>query len=452
MSPEGPLRISSVLRAALSLVIARPFANAALGAAVVVSMVSVCCGLGLLTTPWFMCELLAFQLSQLRSEQVPRRISWVWAAAVQMAAVLLVSLVGSLAVVGLSPDLPGLASHAPPQPATLPQVMQSGGFYALLASAATLVVTLPFLFVPLFLIEGRVGPLRAFVASVVTVGRGGLRVHLGISLLAHALQIVPLLAAGLLAALWVDLDAAPLSVLVAVPLLAITVPVGQAMVCAAYVASSPDDATLRAMPEPPRPLTMAWALLLSVPLICLFLVSSTVVRPSVLRSGEATGVVVAGWRAQDGPRALPIVDTALSIDCSASAVIVEASDGGGAGRLPLADRGPVEAVRVVRKRDAYGIQITQGGQRSLAWIDRAGVRLDDSLRRRLNSRVPPVLWLGMMCLLLLTAAGARSALSGLADDHGGVGAMGRRGWILAGLLLPASAYQLALSVGVALGP
>ena len=147
MSPGGTLRASSVLRAALSLVVARPFANVALGSAVVVSLVSVCCGLGLLTTPWFMCELFALQLSQLRDRPVPRRLSWVWAAGVQMAAVLLVSLVGSLAILGLSADLPGaldvpglsglagvpgLSAAGAPQPATLTQIMQSGGFYALL--------------------------------------------------------------------------------------------------------------------------------------------------------------------------------------------------------------------------------------------------------------------------------------------------------------------------------
>lgn len=443
-------RPGAVLRTALSLVLARPLANIALGSAIVVSLVSVCCGLGLLTTPWFMCELSALQLSQLRQREVLRRRSWVWAAAVQMGAVLLVSLVGSLAVVGMSPDLPAAAAAGPPRPATLPEVMQSGGSYALLASAATLTLALPFLFVPQFLIEGRVGPLRAFIASVKAVGRGGLRVHLTISLLAHALQIGPVLLAALVTALWVDPDAAPLSVLLALPLLALTVPVGQAMICAAYAESSPDDAALEAMPRPSRSLTGAWALLLSLPLICLFLVSTALVRPSMLQPGRAAGDEVGAWHAGRGATVLPIVDTALSIDCAPASVVVQASDGGGAGALPLADPAPIDAVRIVRRRDAYGIEVTQGSRHSLAWIDRAGVRLDDDLRRRLLSRAPLSLWVGLAALLVLTAATARAALARLFSPEAAQRAR-RRGWQLAGLLFPVSAYTFVLSLRVALG-
>lgn len=447
----GGAQPGPVLRTALSLVLARPWANIALGSAIVVSLASVCCGLGLLTTPWFMCELSAMHLSQLRNHEVPRRLEWVWASGVQMGAVLLVSLVGSLAIVGLSPDLPGAPAAGPEQSAVLADVMQSGGFYALLASAATLTVTLPFLFVPQFLIEGRIGPLRAFIASVATVGRGGLPVHLGISLLAHAVQIAPVLLAALVAALWVDLDAAPLSVLVAVPLLAVTVPVGQAMVCAAYVASSPTDASLEAMPRPSRSLTAVWALLLSLPLLCLFLVATALIRPSTLQLGHAQGTEVGVWRSGQGGAVLSIVDTALSIECASAGVVVEASDGGGAGRLPMASPAPIDAVRIVRRRDAYGIELVQGAQRSVAWIDRAGVRLDDDLRRRLLSRVPPSLWLGLGALLVLTAGTARAALAGLFAPGSDVGPARRRGWLCAAVLLPLAAYTLVLSVGVALG-
>ena len=446
---EGGARPGPVLRQALSLFAQRPLANLALGSAIVVSLASVCCGLGLLTTPWFMLELSALQLSQLRGAEVPRRASWVWAAAVQMGAVLLVSLAGSLAIVGLSPDL-AAGLEGPPELVNVQQVMQSGGFYALAAAAVTLVVTLPFLFVPQFLIEGRVDPLRAFVASVVSVGRGGLSVHLAISLLAHAVQILPVFVAAVATALWVDLEAAPLSVLLALPLLAVTVPIGQAMVSTAYVHSSPDDGVLAAMPRPPRPLTAAWAVLLSVPLACLFLVATALVRPSVLQDGRVDGEEVASWRASEGARALVVPDTALSIDCDVGSTVVEASDGGGAGRLPLAHRGDIDAVRVVRRRDAYGIELHQGSRTSLAWIDRAGVRLDDDLRRRLDSRTSSLLWPAMALLLLFTAVVARMALEGLAavDD---VGRARRRGWVLALLLSPLSLYTLWMSLGVAAG-
>src|SRR6201999_705944 len=82
-------------------------------------------------------------------------------------------------------------------------------------------------------------------------------------------------------------------------------------------------------------------------------------------------------------------DTALEIRATTRALSVAASDGGGAGRLPLTAAEPIEQVRVLRIRDAFALELKQGGELYVTFVDRAGVRLDDDLRVRLLDRVGP---------------------------------------------------------------
>ena len=94
---------------------------------------------------------------------------------------------------------------------------------------------------------------------------------------------------------------------------------------------------------------------------------------------------------------------------------VTASDGGGAGGLPLSSAAPIEAARVVRVRERYGIELTQAGRRYATWIDRAGVRLDDDLQARLLDRVPSWALLGMLGALLAIALALLPVLAQLGD-------------------------------------
>jgi hypothetical protein len=107
--------------------------------------------------------------------------------------------------------------------------------------------------------------------------------------------------------------------------------------------------------------------------------------------------------------------TGLEVVVSARSVKVTASDGGGAGVLPLRSAAALESLRVVRDRDRYGVEVGQGGARYVTWVDRAGVRQDDDLRARLLDRVPAWALLAMLASLLLTASALLPVLSSLAE-------------------------------------
>ena len=93
-------------------------------------------------------------------------------------------------------------------------------------------------------------------------------------------------------------------------------------------------------------------------------------------------------------------DTTLEVGVMPHRLRVTASDGGGAGQLPLRAAEPITRVRVGRVRDAFAIEVRQGARTYLTWIDRAGVRLDDDLRARLLDRTTPLqLWLFLGSLL-----------------------------------------------------
>jgi hypothetical protein len=97
------------------------------------------------------------------------------------------------------------------------------------------------------------------------------------------------------------------------------------------------------------------------------------------------------------------------------AVQVVASDGGGAGPLPLRRDEPIQAARIVRVRERYGIEVMQGGRHFATWIDRAGVRLDDDLQARLIDRVPDWALFGMLGALLATATALLPVLGMLGE-------------------------------------
>jgi len=150
--------------------------------------------------------------------------------------------------------------------------------------------------------------------------------------------------------------------------------------------------------------------------------------------------------------------TALTLHADAHEVRVEASDGGGAGALPLRSDAPVERVRVARRADAYAVLVTQRGHGQTATvIDRAGVRLDDELRARLFDRIP---WLGLLFMvasLLVTALVQLPLLANLGAEAAGAerrmaSAQAARRALLGCLaLLPLSMGSLWLAIRAAFG-
>jgi hypothetical protein len=424
-----PLRLGPLLRSSFGLLRARPVVTLALGAAVVLSLLSVCCGVGLLTTPWFMCELFALQLSEAGGRPVTRNLSWFPAGLVLLGAVLLVSSAAWLTLLGASPDLPVDVAHS----ASLSTLMRSGGFFAALGSTIALVFILPFLYAPLILIEERARFDRALLESARRVVSGGALSHAGFSLFAHALQLAPP-ALGALVTLFVEPSLVPIVTLVLAPLMCITLPLGQGMIVCAYTQSRPEPlpphdpvadpahalAALRARSATGR-YTFGWLALVLLPLVSLLVLGLALVRPSRISAGAAPdGVLVAELHPKgERPTRAFVQDTALEVVVAPRSVRVVASDGGGAGQLPLRSRAAIQRVRIVRVRDAYAIEIMQKNSMFSTRIDRAGVRLDDDLRARLFDRVRPASLAFVLLVLLVTALCTLPVLDALARARRG---------------------------------
>jgi hypothetical protein len=404
--------------ASLRMLRTRSVVTLALGAAVVLSLLSVCCGLGLVTTPWFLCELFAVQLALCTGRPMARGLSFVPAGLVMLGAVLLVSAVAWITLLGTGPELPTQT----PRLFNLTTLMQSGGFYAVMSSALALLVITPLLYAPLILIEQQGRFDAALVESVRLVVTRGVFASVRLSLLAHAVQIAPLLIASSLALMF-DPNQLSLFALCATPWLCASVPLGQGMIVWTY--TQVREERTPAPPDPDPRVVAAlrstgahvhvWTLLIVLPIATLVLTELSLVRPSRIQLGTSPeGQLIAVLTpAATGSSRVVLPDTALEVSATTNTLTIRASDGGGAGVLPLRAATPIRQVRVLRIRDAFALELSQADETFVTWVDRAGVRLDDDLRVRLLDRVSPLELFVMLCALLSTGVATMPILNGL---------------------------------------
>lgn len=449
----------------------RPFVSVALGTAVVVSMIAVCCGIGALSTPWFMAELLAMQLAQSLGRRLPRTKGWIAAASVLVAAVLLVAASAWLTTLAFQTQVQTDASGSGSLGTSLPQL--GGLLIAAITTVIALATVIPLFYAPVILLDrgGNVG--GALLESVRLVVDGGFARHLLISLLSHTVQVSPpLVAVGLGASIggWA---AAPTAVLMALPLLAVSLPIGQGMFVIAYGdvrASITNPRRTRAAGRPPRALVVAMLVCVLSPVTSLFAFGGSLVRPSRLAPGRAgNGSLIADidLAARSSGRVFP-PDTTLEIGVSRTSVKVVAGDGGGAGKLPLRSTQPIGRVRVLRSREIYEVEVTQGGRTYITRVDGAGVRRDDDLGARLSDRAP--LWaitfmLGALLLALLLLgppvyefALVRRAYTLTGDERANTRLIHERrdraikhGWLACAALAPAITSSVYWAVRAVLG-
>ena len=430
---QAAARVSTLasIRGSVTLLRQRPLLMVSLGGGVVFGLIASCCGIGTLVAPLFLCELLALQVAHGRAHSgssatavrevvsVVRHRGWLLACVVLLGAVVLTASVGWLVGLGLGTEIIEEGARWP-SPAWL--LVPASALFAL-------VFVLPFLYAPHLLIEQPLPLSVALLESARLVQSTGAFSQLALSCSANLLQVAPLVLGSLLAHVLIGPHQGSLWALLGLPLMALTVPLGQGMISSSFVqyaeplgeAAAPGQLPLRA-----RRAMLLWSVLLVAPLIAFGALGASLVRPSRLPAGELAPDVerMGTLDTQRGPANLVVPATALTVRADRYAVRVEASDGGGAGSLPLRSSAPIDRVRVGRTRDRYAIEVEQGQVRSVTFVSRAGVRLDDDMRARLSDRISQLDLALMLLALILTAtaqlpllASAGRALS--VHAHGG---------------------------------
>ena len=433
MSP----RVWAALCASFRLLRTRPWTSVLLGAAVSCSMLSVCCVVGFVTTPFFICELLALQLRALGVQPLERAPTFIKAGALMLAGMVMI---GAVLVISL---LAGTTESA---------LSGSAVTAALLGSAASWLLLTPLLYAPIMLLEHNVSPELALAHSAHSVLRAGLFANAKLALAVFCVQHAPFALAAWLVS--IDDGRSALWMLCVAPLVCVSVPLGQGMLVSAYVQSSERRAPASALPAELRRWVRVWSVLIVLPILSLVLLELGLSRPARIAptapedipDGELVHTVVPG----EHPQTLELPATALRVQVSRSEVSVRASDGGGVGDLPLAASGPIARVRVVRVRDSFVIELSQGGSTYLTRIDRAGVRLDDDLPARLRDRSRPWQWLFLLCTLLFTVVSSVPVLAELAA--GTQPSAAKRARLVALALLPWGVGSLTMALYLLLTP
>ncbi len=381
--------------------------TASLGLSLVFSVCALCCGLGLFALPWFGCELYAFQVRVGSGEKVSRKPAWLSAGLFILAAASLVVIASAVSSLGVQFDGEDAFTDA----------RRIG--LAVAGVTLAMLFTVPFTYAPRILVDkgGTIG--GAALESARFFVRDGVWGHMKLVVLAHLVQSAPLLVATVVALALADASAVPILLAVALPFLAVTVPVGQGVITAAWVARRgrlTDAAKRRPEGRAPLGLSALLATTWVAPGLSLAMVIASLLGPSELPvvRDQPPGELLTDV-AIDGPRQLTLPDSALTLTIDGTHASVEASDGGGVGTLPVPGDAPITRVIITRRFDDYTIDLEAAGVRRRAIIDRAGVRQHDDLSTRLSQRLP--LW-GLIVLglaLLITPLLLTGVLVGLAE-------------------------------------
>lgn len=442
----SPLRPTPLIRGSLGLLRAHPVVSLSIGAAVVLTLLAVPTGLGALLAPWFVCELFAVQLAMRGETPQARGRGWASAALVVFFTVVVIAIAGWIAALGFGPDFTTAdRSLAPlPWPEALRRGLLVAGTLALAVAAGT-----PFVYAPLVLLDrgGRLG--GACLESAALVRRGGALRHYALAFFAYLLSLSPALVSMILVARTVERAATPLGALVALPLLPASIPLGLGLVTVAYLAQRdalPEAHVVRAGGALPRPLVAFLSAVSLAPLVGLLLMAIAGVVPSRPARGtladDAQLIVDVPARAHiDVPR------TTLEIDIDGARAAVFAGDHDGVGRLPPVFAAPIAHVRVSRHGDDFAIELTpERGAAHVVRVDRAGLRVDDSVEARLRSRSPDGVLIGFIVSFAICAFGSLTYLGPLGEARARQRARtvaSRRAFLAALAVLPFSCMALA---------
>lgn len=365
---------------------AHPVIAMALGGAVLFSLASMLFGIGALTTPWFVCEIFALQLAILTDRSASRGVGWIRAGVVVLGMVGVVVAATWIAALAIGPDVTTADAAASPLP--WPEAMRRVALIAMVTALAVGFIA-PFIYAPLILIErgGTIG--AAGLESAWLVRRGGLVRHWVLAFAAHLLPLLPALIAAVVVARTIERAATPVGVLLGLPLMTLSIPLGQGLVTAAYAESREglsEPRWIRRASKPPRLLVGVLFGLVLIPILSVALLALGALRDAPPARGEAVVGQVVLEREVNGPLEIPIPETTLTLIVEGRELRVRAGDG--AEVSPNGPwRGAISSVRVRRHGDYYLIEL-----RAEDWwvieVDRAGMRTDDPVSARLSRRLP----------------------------------------------------------------
>lgn len=414
------LSATVALRRSWALFRLRMVAGMCVSVALLTSLFAVCCGLGMVAAPWFMCELLAIQIASGTGQVALRTSSWLCAGLIQMVAVLVLSSLAFLTVLALGSDVV-LGTSRTVLPLDV-RLFESLGI-SLGAGGFALALVVHFEHAPAILIERGGGLVAALLESARLVNMSGFFRTWLTSAAAHGLQAVPAIAAAVIAASRATLASTVAWAIVLLPVMALCVALGQGMLVASYLATRGELLDPRGLSVPtPRRSAVLWCVLLGLVMVGPAMVGAALFTPSSVVPGAlpAGAPVLLDLTVPEGTREDYLPDTALHLVSSARELRVIASDGGGAGKLSLPS-GRITRVRAARfyapqvagepvRQLSFALEITVDGTPHLTWIDEAGVRLDDSLTRRFGQLLPGYSGLLLVLCLVWTGGWMRRAL------------------------------------------
>lgn len=414
MDTSATAATSSPVPGALTIVMRHPFVSLALGAAIVLSLIAVPTGLGAIVAPWFVCELFAVQLASLGEAPQPRGRGWVSAAIVVSGIVVVIAIAGWIAALGFGPDVTTADRVSPPLP--WPEALRRMGLVAGTGALAVIAGT-PLLYAPLVLLDrgGRLG--GAFLESAALVWSGGALRHYALAFLANLLSLSPALVSMVVVARTIERAATPLGALFALPLLTASIPLGLALVTRSYLArrdALPDTRLLRRDEPLPPGLVALLTFVTMAPLVGLVMMAGAGLVPAIPAVGALPehAIVLVDT---DARAAIEVPDTTLEVRIDGAHADVLAGDGDGVGRLPDTSDARITHVRVGRLGDDYAVELAQGGETRMVRVDRAGLRVDDSVEARLRSRSPDVMLIAFVIAFAFCGIGSLACLAPLGE-------------------------------------
>jgi len=387
-----------------------PFVSASLGGAVVFSFASTLFGIGALVTPWFVCEIFGLQLAILTGRGPERGRSWLGAGVFVLGMVGVVVAATWIATLAIGPDVSTADSAAGPLP--WPETIRRLGLITTVTALAVGFIA-PFQYAPLVLIQrgGTMG--AAALESAWLVRRGGLLRHWLLAFLAHLLPLVPALVAAVVVARTFERAATPLGVLLGLPLMTVSIPLGQGLLSVAYVRRAEELAEprwTRREGKPSRALVAALIGLVLAPMVSVGLLAFGALREAPASPGRARdGHLVLDREIEAHPHELHVPDATLTLLVDDRELVVQASDGA-LTRIEGPWSSAIDRVRVRRRGNRYLVEAHANGWWR-AEVDRAAIRTDDSIAARLERRLPgwgiPAIGLAfaLSALLLVRALG-----------------------------------------------